>query len=105
MDQLKVVLRQLRKYHFWALFAVVVLSGLTAWVMATSDMEEQTKKRAAKLDNDFASLQRIHSEPNFPNAKVIAAIKQSRGKLQEVVNKAGKSSTSSKRRRIPGRRS
>ena len=88
MDQLKVVLRYLRKYHFWALFVLVVLCGLTAWVLATSDLDEQYTRRKSELDEEFDHLERVSSEPNFPNAKVIAAIKQSRGKLQEKVNKA-----------------
>lgn len=88
MDQLKVLLRRLWKHHFWVLTGLVTLLGVVGWFLSSSALQEQYTKRKGKLENDFKSLDGIRRETNYPNAKVIEAIKQSNGKLRVEVFKA-----------------
>ncbi|MEK6234515.1 MAG: hypothetical protein N2C14_07370, partial [Planctomycetales bacterium] len=67
MDQVKVFLEYLRKYHFWVLCGVVFLVSIACWYVATGDLAGQTKAREAAIDGAFskAAMQlAVETPPN-----------------------------------------
>lgn len=88
MDQLKVALNLLKKYHFWILLTVVLLVGLFIWHTASASMSEQFAKRKADLESQKKAVSEIASATNPPNLQVVDAIKQQHNKLREEVYQA-----------------
>lgn len=88
MDQLKVALNLLKKYHFWILLTVVLLVGLFIWHTASASMSEQFAKRKADLESNKKAVSEIASATNPPNLQVVDAIKQQHNKLREEVYQA-----------------
>lgn len=88
MDQLKLALNVLKKYHFWILLTVVLLVGLFIWHTASASMSEQYAKRKADLESKKKAVSEIASASNPPNLQVVEAIKQQHNKLREEVYQA-----------------
>lgn len=88
MDQLKLALNVLKKYHFWMLLTVVLLVGLFIWHTASASMSEQYAKRKADLESKKKAVSEIASASNPPNLQVVEAIKQQHNKLREEVYQA-----------------
>lgn len=88
MDQLKVALNLLKKYHFWMLLVVVLLVGLFIWHTASASMSEQFAKRKADLESKKKAVSEIASASNPPNLQVVDAIKQQHNRLREEVYQA-----------------
>lgn len=88
MDQLKVALNLLKKYHFWILLAVVLLVGLFIWHTASASLSEQFAKRKADLESKKKAVSEIAGAPKPPNLQVVDAIKQQHNRLREEVYQA-----------------
>ena len=88
MDQVKVVLAALKKYHFWVLCGLVVLMGLAGWWLATSALAKQFDTRSTELQGHFAKLLDIVGRQNHPNEKVIAKIEDTTNDLKKDVYEA-----------------
>ena len=88
MDQLKVALNVLKKYHFWILLTVVLLVGLVIWHTASASMSEEFAKRKADLESKKKAVSEIASAANPPNLQVVEAIKQQHNRLREEVYQA-----------------
>ena len=70
MDQLKVALKYLKKYHFWLLCLVAMITGLVGWTMASSAaINDDLRRRKIAIIGKFKSLQDIQQDQNPPNAQ------------------------------------
>ncbi len=85
MDNVKVFMAALLKYHFWVLVVVALLAGLTCWAMATGNMAKQYQQRKQKLDGDLKKMQAIENEPDHPNDKVLETIRKRQTALADNV--------------------
>ena len=68
MDQVKVILKQVVKYHFWILCLVVIIASITGWYMASKALTAVYNQQKSTITGKFTALTRIESEPNPPNA-------------------------------------
>lgn len=67
MDQLKVFLANVKKYHFWILCSVVVVIGLIGWYLATGSLDSQSKTNVATIkskDSEITNVGKIDQHPN-----------------------------------------
>ena len=74
MDKVKLALAWLKKYHFWVLCVVVLLTAWSTWASAMSDVDERFGKRKGDLEGKFSSVQSVRRLPNHPNDGVIKAL-------------------------------
>lgn len=67
MDQVKVIMAVVKKYHFWILSALVLLVGATVWYMASNTLATEFKTNLAKIESaDKALASAVGDNP--PNA-------------------------------------
>lgn len=71
----KVLIANLKKYHFWGLFAAAVLTVLAVWWLSTDALGAKYTERTKKLDAAFQDMQKISTEPNHPTQAVIEQIR------------------------------
>ena len=67
MDKLKPVLRNLAKYHFWVISAVITLVGLLVWYYAYSNLTQQFAERSSKINSSYDTLENVKKIANHPN--------------------------------------
>ena len=69
MDKLKVILKQLQKYHFWLLSIVAIISGLVGSIMAGRSLSAVYSQEKQKIDAKFTALGGILNNNPHPNSK------------------------------------
>ena len=69
MDQVKVILKQLQKYHFWLLTAVCMLVGIVGWVLGARTLSADYSANKAKITSKFESLKTLRTTEKPPNSK------------------------------------
>ncbi|HEV7223455.1 MAG TPA: hypothetical protein VGN42_12185, partial [Pirellulales bacterium] len=67
MDQAKVALAVIKKYHFWILSAVVLLTGSAVWFMASDKLAKAFEADKSKIETATKALDPYNAE-NPPNA-------------------------------------
>jgi len=82
MDNVKVFLAALKKYQFWAISGVVLITTFVCWWLATASLASQTSKRTSEIDSDFKGVIIAH---NHPNQGVIDKIGQQHDALKRSV--------------------
>jgi hypothetical protein len=87
MDQVKVILAGLKKYHFWVVCGVVIVVGLVMWMTATDDLEARTKARASQIQKAKADVTGLGSKQRV-NDKVITVDEQESDKVRDEAQKA-----------------
>ncbi len=85
MDQLKTFLTTLKRYHFWILCGVVIVTTAACWWMATAGLADQYQSRKKAIDDKFKGLV---IDPNHPNQAVIDKTRDRDTALQENVHQA-----------------
>src|SRR4051812_22433893 len=70
MDQLRVALDWLKRYHFWVLSVFVALIAVACWAKASSKMVATFKANESTIKGQFKSVQDISGEPFHPNENV-----------------------------------
>ena len=90
MDQVKVILAGLKKYHFWVVCGVVILLALVMWTMATADLEDRTKARATQIQKAKSDVGGLIGKP-LVNDKVIEVDQKETDKVHEEAQKAWES--------------
>ena len=88
MDQLKVILKQVQKYHFWLLSVVAIIAGITATMMAASALSATYTAGKGKIVSKFKSLSDIRSTEPYPNTQWKVAVEKLNGQEQVKVRKA-----------------
>ncbi len=82
MDNVKVFMAALKKYQFWAISGVVLITTIVCWWLATAGLASQTSKRSSEIDGDFKGVIIAH---NHPNQGVIDKIGQQHESLKRSV--------------------
>src|SRR6185312_4411153 len=67
MDQAKVALAVIKKYHFWILSAVVLITGTAVWFMASDKLAKAFEADKSKIETATKALDPFNAE-NPPNA-------------------------------------
>jgi hypothetical protein len=67
MDQLKVILKHLQKYHFWLLCVAAMLAGFLGWIKARKDLSAAYDQKKGTIVGKFSSLDGIRSNEFPPN--------------------------------------
>ncbi len=69
MDQLKPIIAGIKKYHFWILSVIILLTGLVGWYMSTADLDAQYTARKTEIKDRENSARTIANTQNHPNAQ------------------------------------
>lgn len=83
MDQLKTFLAIAKKYQFWVLCGLMLLTSVGCWFWATGDLANLFQKRKAAIKKDFTDVQQIRQ--GHPNEKVIEYVRGRTDKLKQGV--------------------
>jgi len=84
MDQVKVYLAVLKKYHFWLLAILAALIGVICWWMGANSLASQTNSNRGTVDGKFKTISG-HSNPRMPNATFAAGVNERHEKLKAEV--------------------
>lgn len=87
MDQLKIFLAVVKKYQFWFLCGVILITSLVCWWLAKDSLVERFKTRKSQIESAFQGTKVM---PNHPNQEVIKKIQDQDKLLKEGVNAAWK---------------
>lgn len=88
INQTKVVLAVMAKYHFWILSGVVTLLAFVVFFKASGDLATRFDEGKQRIEGKLANAQKVASEADPPNDKVVEAIREDTGKTKEDVLKA-----------------
>jgi hypothetical protein len=88
MDQLKVILKQLQKYHFWLLSVVAIIAGMTGTMLAARSLTAAYTEGIVKIVARFKALGDIRSTDPYPNNLWKQAVEKLNGQEQTRVRKA-----------------
>jgi hypothetical protein len=67
MDQVRLILDYVRRYHFWLLCVAAVIAGLMGWMRARGTLSEEYKKGKSAVMGKFDALRQIQQEEFPPN--------------------------------------
>ena len=84
MDQVKVFMVVLKKYHFWILSALVLIVGATVWYMASNTLATEFKANLAKIESADKALGSAVGD-NPPNASFKEKVDKLHDGLKEEV--------------------
>jgi hypothetical protein len=88
MDQLKVILKQLQKYHFWLLSIVAIIAGMVGTMLAARSLSATYMEGKGRIVAKFNSLSEIRSTDPYPNNQWKQAVEKLNGQEQTRVRKA-----------------
>jgi hypothetical protein len=74
MEKLRVVLEQLKKYHFWILCGLIVVISFVTWFLATGERANYFKTRKAALDSTINLVTTISNKGDHPSESSIKGI-------------------------------
>lgn len=66
MEQLRVVLEKLKKYHFWILCGLIVVLALGVWFLATTDRASAFSADKKKIDDKIRDTSGVGQNPSQP---------------------------------------
>jgi hypothetical protein len=70
MDQVRVFLKLLVKYHFWILSVLVLIIATVCWTMASSSLDAKFTQRKSAIDSAFSSMTTLKQQATCPNPEV-----------------------------------
>ncbi len=85
MEQLKVFLTVLKKYHFWVLCGLVLVATLVCWWLATAGLASQFTTRKDQISKAFDS---VNVKQGHPNEAIIKKVRELEGGLEAEVYRA-----------------
>ncbi len=71
MEQVKVVLAILKKYHFWILALLILVLAVFLYRSASDDLKKQFDSRKKVIENAMKQATSVSSDSNHPNQKRI----------------------------------
>ena len=89
MDQVKVALAVVKKYHFWILSLVVLLTGATVWFMAADTLAKAFEADKSKIETATKSLDPF-SGGELPNASFKEKVDKLHDGLKQEVGEVWK---------------
>jgi hypothetical protein len=88
MDQLKDILKQVQKHHFWLLCVLAMIGGMVGWFMARKSLSAAYTQNKGTIVGKFSALQAIVSSERPPNGTWTEAISKLTAKEKDLVRKA-----------------
>src|SRR4051812_43193071 len=88
MDQLKQVLAQVAKYHFWWLAVLAVVVSLAGWYSAKNALSNEFRSGSEKVRQNFSKVDRVQKTPSHPNEEWTASVKKVTQKAKDLVFEA-----------------
>jgi hypothetical protein len=88
MDKLKVILKHVKKYHFWLLAVVTLIAGLLGSMMAAGSLSAAYRDGKGKIDSKFSALKEILGTESHPNDEWKQGVEKLNGREQVEVRKA-----------------
>ena len=85
MNKLHAVLAVLKKYHFWIVCGIVLVTTVTCCWWATAGMSESFQLRRTKVEKEFSDLQNLG---DVPNKNVIDEIRKRDAELKKNIYQA-----------------
>ena len=76
MDQLKDILRQLGKYHFWLLFATLLITPVVLSRCGANTLRATAETKTVMLQGGFDKTSRLANEFNPPNEEFVTTVNQ-----------------------------
>jgi len=84
MDQVKIILRQLQKHHFWVLSVVTLLVALVCWWMGANSLASATAAHESEVKKSFSDMQDVEKNGHPANKDFSKGVT---AKHDEVKNK------------------
>ena len=85
MDQLKTILAQVKKYHFWVLCGIAVVVPLGLTFTAGGQMSRNTKARATEVAGVRTQVKQVKDTPDPPNESSKQAVEKAHEGLRNEV--------------------
>ncbi len=85
MDKVKEILALAKKYLFWIILGVVLLTTVVAWYLGTSEAAEQFKKRKAEISAKEKEVSDVVAKADHPNQDSIKSIVEKQDALKSKV--------------------
>jgi len=82
MEQHRLLLTYLKKYHFWLINAAILIAVVVCWWMATNSLAGQFQTRKDKIKSAFSS---VNIQADSPNATTIQTIQKLEAAAAEKV--------------------
>ena len=90
MDQLKLVLAEIKKYHFWVLCGIVVVVPLGLWFTSTGQLRRNTDARKGELKGEMDRVKQLETMQSPANEKTKQVIAEAHERLKDEVFAAWK---------------
>ncbi|MBI3837713.1 MAG: hypothetical protein HY288_07240 [Planctomycetia bacterium] len=88
MNQLKVILKQFQKYHFWLLCVVAIIAGMVGSMMAARSLSAVYAQEKQKIEAKFNALTGILGTNPYPNSRWKEGVEKLNGQERTNVGKA-----------------
>src|SRR6185295_9086511 len=67
MDQVKVILKLLQKYHFWLLCVAAMIASLVGWSMARKSLSAAYDTQKSAINGKFKAMEGLRALESHPN--------------------------------------
>lgn len=71
MDQLKIIIKKIRKFGFWVFFGISLILTMLIWNMVVGSLTNTRDERTRKIDSSFKEMGAITSQANLPTGSVV----------------------------------
>jgi hypothetical protein len=68
MDQVKVILKQLQKHHFWLFCVTVIITSIVGWWMARKSLSATYDQKRQAIVGKFSTMENLRGAESHPNA-------------------------------------
>lgn len=85
MDKVKVILKQLQKYHFWLLCLAAMVTALVGWTMARKSLSAAYEQNKGTIVAKFKSLEGLKAVEDHPNGSWKQGIDELTGQEKKTV--------------------
>ena len=85
MDQVKVILRQLKKHHFWLLVGLAALVGFICWWSGASSLASATSTNRGIVEGSYRSLQEVEGNAHPANQQFAEGVNAKNDELKKQV--------------------
>ncbi len=76
MDQIKVIIKKLRKFGFWVLAGLCLVLILAFWQMMASSLASQFDAKKKKIESSMNEMQTLANQADLPNESVVRQTKR-----------------------------
>ena len=81
MDQLKAILTQVKKYHFWILCGIIVVLPIAVSLAVSGQLSKNISTRKTEVERAYNNVANLEKAPSPPNDKTKQVVAESHQKL------------------------